>query len=106
MAHCTLDAVRGEDTKYVQFAADGGLLPPILFDLTRDPDQLHDLVRQGEAGDLGWRSATTAPPMADAHRRPDAGRQHAHARPRSRRRPRRVVVSGKALAAVVPTGLD
>ncbi len=57
MAHCTLDAVRGEETKYVQFAADGALLPPILFDLYRDPDQLHDLVRQGEAGDLGWRSA-------------------------------------------------
>ncbi|MGA8726553.1 MAG: sulfatase-like hydrolase/transferase [Acidimicrobiales bacterium] len=57
MAHCTLDAVRGQETKYVQFAADGALLPPILFDLSRDPDQLHDLVRQGEAGDLGWRSA-------------------------------------------------
>ncbi len=57
MAHCTLEVVRGADTKYVQFAADGGILPPILFDLTRDPHQLHDLVREGEADDLGWRSA-------------------------------------------------
>ncbi len=57
MAHCTLEVVRGADAKYVQFATDSGILPPILFDLTRDPDQLHDLVREGEAGDLGWRSA-------------------------------------------------
>jgi arylsulfatase A-like enzyme len=57
MAHLTLDVVRGATTKYVQFAADRALFPPILFDLDRDPEQLHDLVRDGEAGDLGWQSA-------------------------------------------------
>jgi hypothetical protein len=45
---------RGTDVKYVQFAADGGQLPPLLFDLVADPDQLHDLVREGGASDLGW----------------------------------------------------
>jgi arylsulfatase A-like enzyme len=57
MAHCALDVGRGADIKYVQFAADGGELPPLLFDLAVDPDQLHDLVREGGAGELGWAAA-------------------------------------------------
>jgi arylsulfatase A-like enzyme len=57
MAHCALDVSRGTDVKYVQFAADGGQLPPLLFDLVADPDQLHDLVREGGASDLGWAAA-------------------------------------------------
>jgi arylsulfatase A-like enzyme len=57
MAHCALDVARGAEFKYVQFAADVGVLPPLLFDLDADPGQLHDLVRAGEASDLGWRSA-------------------------------------------------
>jgi arylsulfatase A-like enzyme len=36
---CTLDVVRGERWKYVQFA---GALPSLLFDLQEDPDQLVD----------------------------------------------------------------
>ena len=57
MAHCALDVSRGTDVKYVQFAADCGQLPPLLFDLSADPGQLHDLVREGGASDLGWAAA-------------------------------------------------
>jgi arylsulfatase A-like enzyme len=57
MAHCALDVVRGPDVKYVQFAADPTVLPPLLFDLTADPGQLHDLVGSGAAPELGWQAA-------------------------------------------------
>jgi arylsulfatase A-like enzyme len=57
MAHCALDVERGADTKYVQFAADPSVLPPLLFDLAEDPWQLHDLVRAGGAADRGWEAA-------------------------------------------------
>jgi arylsulfatase A-like enzyme len=57
MAHCALDVERGSDTKYVQFAADDAVLPPLLFDLATDPDQLHDLVRAGGAAEAGWAAA-------------------------------------------------
>ena len=57
MAHCSLDVSRGSEVKYVQFAADAAILPPILFDLVADPDQLHDLVPRGEAGDTAWLAA-------------------------------------------------
>ncbi len=57
MVHCVLDVLRGDDVKYVQFGADGALLPPILFDLDRDPEQLHDMVGAGEAGERGWEAA-------------------------------------------------
>jgi arylsulfatase A-like enzyme len=54
MAHCALDVVRGNDIKYVQFAAAADHLPPLLFDLVADPDQLSDLVPSGRASELGW----------------------------------------------------
>ncbi len=57
MAHCSLDVSRGSEVKYVQFAADATILPPILFDLVTDPDQLHDLVPRGEAGETAWLAA-------------------------------------------------
>jgi len=57
MAHCSLEVSRGSEFKYVQFAADGDLFPPILFDLTEDPAQLHDLVARGDGGEAGWRAA-------------------------------------------------
>jgi arylsulfatase A-like enzyme len=57
MAHCSLDVVRGAEVKYVQFAADASVFPPLLFDLDADPHQLHDLVRSGHASDLGWQAA-------------------------------------------------
>ncbi|MHB1986422.1 MAG: alkaline phosphatase family protein [Acidimicrobiales bacterium] len=39
-AHCSLAVLRGPETKYVHFAADEALLPPLLFDLRDDPQQL------------------------------------------------------------------
>jgi arylsulfatase A-like enzyme len=57
MAHCALDVVRSSDVKYVQFAADAAVLPPLLFDLTADPGQLHDLASAEGAAERGWRAA-------------------------------------------------
>ncbi len=57
MAHCALDVVRGARWKYVQFAAEGEVMPPLLFDLDDDPDQLHDRVREGDAAAAGWEEA-------------------------------------------------
>jgi arylsulfatase A-like enzyme len=57
MAHCSLDVSRGPGEKYVQFAADAGILPPIMFDLGDDPGQLHDLVPRGEKVESAWRAA-------------------------------------------------
>ena len=57
MAQCSLDVVRGPDVKYVQFAADAEVLPPLLFDLEADPAQLHDLVQGGGAEGRAWRAA-------------------------------------------------
>ena len=36
--------------KYVQFAADAALLPPLLFDLSGDPEQRHNLLAEQGAG--------------------------------------------------------
>jgi arylsulfatase A-like enzyme len=43
-AHCVLNVIRSDRYKYVQFATDGRILPPLLFDLEADPDQLTDVV--------------------------------------------------------------
>ena len=43
MEQCCLNVVRGERWKYVHFAADPDVLPPLLFDLDADPDQTQDL---------------------------------------------------------------
>jgi arylsulfatase A-like enzyme len=37
--------VRGERWKYVQFATDPEIMPPLLFDLASDPDQTLNLAR-------------------------------------------------------------
>ena len=59
MSHCSLAVGRGPRYKYVQFAAESSLLPPLLFDLAEDPGQAHDLLAEGAAGasDVAW-SAT------------------------------------------------
>ncbi len=57
MAHCSMDVARGSEVKYVQFAADADLLPPILFELGADPGQLHDLVARGEDAESAWAAA-------------------------------------------------
>jgi arylsulfatase A-like enzyme len=56
MSHCALAVSRGPRYKYVQFAADGAVLPPLLFDRSRDPDQTHDLLTEepATAGELAW----------------------------------------------------
>jgi arylsulfatase A-like enzyme len=56
MSHCALAVSRGPQYKYVQFAADAGLLPPLLFDLSRDPEQRHNLLveQEGVAGMAAW----------------------------------------------------
>jgi hypothetical protein len=57
MAHCSLDVIRGNDLKYVQFATEADVFPPLLFDLEADPDQRHDLVAGGTADRRGWEAA-------------------------------------------------
>jgi arylsulfatase A-like enzyme len=56
MSHCALAVSRGPRYKYVQFAADAALLPPLLFDLSSDPEQTHDLLAEQAAGvgDAAW----------------------------------------------------
>jgi len=50
--HCSLVVARGREVKYVHFAADVDVLPPLLFDLKADPGQLTNLARAG-SGDRG-----------------------------------------------------
>ena len=47
MSHCALAVSRGPRHKYVQFAADASLFPPLLFDLSADPAQTHNLLAEG-----------------------------------------------------------
>jgi arylsulfatase A-like enzyme len=49
MSHCALAVSRGPRYKYVQFAADATLFPPLLFDLESDPEQVHNLLVDGGA---------------------------------------------------------
>jgi arylsulfatase A-like enzyme len=51
MSHCSLVVSRGERFKYVQFAADAALFPPLMFDLSADPGQTHNLVADQRAHD-------------------------------------------------------
>lgn len=44
-SHCSLAVLRRADAKYVHFAADPAVLPPLYFDLEADPAQLEDLAR-------------------------------------------------------------
>jgi arylsulfatase A-like enzyme len=41
--HCSLNVVRTDQWKYVQFAGDQTSMPPLLFDLVNDPQQLVNL---------------------------------------------------------------
>ncbi len=56
MNHCALAVSRGPRHKYVQFAADAALFPPLLFDVTADPGQTHNLLVEGgaEMTRLAW----------------------------------------------------
>jgi arylsulfatase A-like enzyme len=56
MSHCALAVSRGPRYKYVQFAADSELFPPLLFDLERDPQQIHNRLTEPTSDDraLAW----------------------------------------------------
>jgi arylsulfatase A-like enzyme len=47
-AHCVLTVLRSDVAKYVQFAADASVLPPLFFDLDEDPGELHDVAPDPE----------------------------------------------------------
>ncbi len=55
-AQCCHTVLRGRETKYVQFGTDPEVLPPILFDLQSDPDQLVNV----------WSDLEFAPQLQDA----------------------------------------
>ncbi len=59
MSHCSLAVSRGPAYKYVQFAASSALMPPLLFDLSEDHHQVHNLCANGDstAHDMAWESA-------------------------------------------------
>ncbi len=56
MSHCALAVSRGRQHKYVQFATDPALFPPLLFDLSADAGQTHNLLAEGGPGvsDIAW----------------------------------------------------
>ena len=58
-AHCVLNVVRSDRYKYVQFAADSRLLPPLLFDLAADPGQLTSVASSTEYRDVAWEMTQT-----------------------------------------------
>jgi arylsulfatase A-like enzyme len=59
MSHCSLAVSRGPTHKYVQWAAAADVLPPLLFDLQDDPQQVNNLC--GGPGhewqELAWHGA-------------------------------------------------
>jgi arylsulfatase A-like enzyme len=59
MSHCSLAVSRGPRYKYVQFGASSALMPPLLFDLEADPQQVVNLLAAGasSAHELAWESA-------------------------------------------------
>ena len=59
MSHCALAVSRGPRHKYVQFAADDRLFPPLLFDLDADPEETHNLLAEGgpEVSEVAWAAA-------------------------------------------------
>lgn len=79
-SHCQLAVARGAREKYVQFATDDELFPPLLFDLDDDPWQLAELT--GSAPDraadaarrlLRWRLRTDDRELASQLVHPERG---------------------------------
>ena len=78
MEQCSLNVVRGPRWKYVHFAADPSVLPPLLFDLEADPEGCVDLAADpGHAGDLADVHGIAAA-LAHAPRRAHPHRPHGH----------------------------
>lgn len=78
MSHCSLAVARGPRTKYVQFAADPSVLPPLLFDLEEDPGQLEDRLARPDGAELGWEARPAPRAVADAQRGTHLERPAAH----------------------------
>jgi len=57
MSHCSLAVSRTATTKYVQFATDSAVMPPILFDLDADPAQLDNLAGRPDSAGQAWEAA-------------------------------------------------
>jgi arylsulfatase A-like enzyme len=57
LSHSWLAVVRGRKRKYVQFAAASSVLPPLLFDLERDPAQLENLAGDRTRAGDAWEEA-------------------------------------------------
>jgi hypothetical protein len=57
MSQCSLVVQRGASEKYVQFSASSTLLPPLLFDLTEDPSQVHNLCAHPAGSERAWQAA-------------------------------------------------
>ena len=95
MSHCSLAVARGPRHKYVQFAAAADVLPPLLFDLSADPEQTHNLLAEGgpEVTADGLGGDPGAPAVADAHGGADAERQLPPRRARAGRGPRHLAVT-------------
>jgi arylsulfatase A-like enzyme len=55
MSHCALEVGRGPRFKYVQFATESELFPPLLFDVSEDPGQTRNLLAgDGDAYEVAW----------------------------------------------------
>ena len=50
MSHCALAVGRGPRHKYVQFATDSSVFPPLLFDLSDDPGETDNLLAGADGG--------------------------------------------------------
>jgi arylsulfatase A-like enzyme len=77
-AHCLLNVVRSDRYKYVQFAAESDILPPLLFDLGADPGELADVSRSAEYASAAWEAAQKllrADPRQPISRRPPRARR-------------------------------
>jgi hypothetical protein len=57
MSHCALAVGRGPRYKYAQFAAASDVMPPLLFDLSEDPGQTHNLLTERDAAAVAWEAA-------------------------------------------------
>ena len=56
-AHCLLNVIRSDRYKYVQFATEADVLPPLLFDLVGDPGQLTDVSAEPAHRDMALDAA-------------------------------------------------
>jgi len=84
-SHCVLNVVRGKTRKYVEFAADPSVLPPLLFDLEEDPCQLRDASAERPEECLAasqhllrWRMRNDDRILANSLLTPDHGLVSAH----------------------------